>query len=57
MMLVDCVTKPVNGSQLFRLISYAIGLHFYPDPIQQHYVYVDLELDTLAISSQHCSFP
>jgi hypothetical protein len=42
LMLVDCCTKHVNGAQLFMQISVAIGVHFYPDPTQQHYV--DLEL-------------
>jgi len=44
MMLVDCCTKPVNGSQLFQQISFAIGVRFYPTPNSQHYI--DLDLDT-----------
>ena len=43
LMLVDCSTKPVNGSQLFSQISFAIGVCFYPSRDQQHYV--DLDLD------------
>jgi len=42
LMLVDCCTKPVNGSQLFVQISFAIGVRFYPDPTQQHYIDLDL---------------
>jgi hypothetical protein len=30
MQLADCSTKPVNGSQLFQSISYAIGQCYYP---------------------------
>jgi hypothetical protein len=37
LMLVDCNTKPVNGSQLFSQISYAIGQRFYPPSSSQHY--------------------
>jgi hypothetical protein len=43
LMLVDCSTKPVNGSQLFTQISFAIGVRFYPSRDQQHYI--DLDLD------------
>jgi hypothetical protein len=43
LMLVDCNTKPVNGSQLFSQISYAIGQRFYPPSSSQHYH--DLHLD------------
>ena len=43
MMLVDCSTKPVNGSLLFNQISFAIGVRFYPSTTSQHYV--DLNLD------------
>jgi hypothetical protein len=43
LMLVDCNTKPVNGSQLFSQISYAIGQRFYPPFSSQHYH--DLNLD------------
>jgi hypothetical protein len=43
LMLVDCSTKPVNGSQLYNQISFAIGVRFYPSRDQQHYV--DLDLD------------
>lgn len=43
MMLVDCSTKPVNGSQLFTQISYVIGQQFYPSSDKQHYH--DLQLD------------
>jgi hypothetical protein len=46
MMLVDCITKPVNGSHFFRQISYAIGVRFYPDPSMQYFV--DLALDTFS---------
>jgi hypothetical protein len=42
-MLVDCSTKPVNGSQLFQQISFAIGVCFYPNSKEQHYL--DLDLD------------
>ncbi len=42
LMLVDCSTKPVNGSQLFAQISFAIGVRFYPLPSQQHYLDLDL---------------
>jgi hypothetical protein len=38
LMLVDCCTKPVNGSLLFQQISFAIGVRFYPDPSTKHYV-------------------
>jgi hypothetical protein len=43
LMLVDCCTKPVNGSQLFSQISFAIGVRFYPPPT--HKDYVELQLD------------
>jgi len=46
LMLVDCSTKPVNGSQLFQQIAFAIGVRFYPDSTQQHYF--DLDLDTFS---------
>jgi hypothetical protein len=46
LMLVDCSTKPVNGSQLFQQISFAIGVRFYPDHTQQHYI--DLDLDNFS---------
>jgi len=46
MMLVDCCTKPVNGSQLFQQISFAIGVRFYPASNTQHYI--DLDLDTFS---------
>ncbi len=42
-MFVDCNTKPVNGSQLFSQISYAIGQRFYPPSSSQDYH--DLHLD------------
>lgn len=42
LMLVDCCTKPVNGSQLFYQISFAIGVRFYPAPNQQHFIDLDL---------------
>jgi hypothetical protein len=48
LMLVDCSTKPVNGSQLFQQIAFAIGVRFYPDSTQQHYV--DLDLDNFSWS-------
>jgi len=38
LMLVDCCTKPVNGSHLFQQISFAIGVRYYPSPSTQHYV-------------------
>jgi hypothetical protein len=44
MMLVDCCTKPVKGSQLFTQISYVIGQQYFPSSDQQHYH--DLALDT-----------
>jgi hypothetical protein len=44
LMLVDCNTKPVNGSQLYNQISYVIGQRFYPPPSSQHFH--DLQLDT-----------
>jgi hypothetical protein len=43
LILADCNTKPLNGSQLFPQISYAIGQRFYPHPSTQHYH--DLQLD------------
>ena len=46
MMLVDCSTKPVNGSQLFHQIAFAIGVRFYPQPTEQHYL--DLDLDNFS---------
>jgi hypothetical protein len=42
LMLVDCITKPVNGVQLHLQISYCVGKRFYPASSTQHYV--DLEL-------------
>jgi len=42
LMLVDCITKPVNGSQLYTQISFSIGQHFYPNPSLQHYHDLDL---------------
>jgi hypothetical protein len=36
LMLVDCNTKAVNGSQLFTQISFSIGQHFYPSLSLQH---------------------
>ena len=42
LMLVDCSTKPVNGSQLFQQISFAIGMRYYPIPSEQHYIDLDL---------------
>jgi len=38
LMLVDCCTKPVNGSHLFQQISFAIGVRYYPSPSTKHYV-------------------
>jgi hypothetical protein len=46
MMLVGCVTKLINGSQLMQQISYAIGVRFYLDRTQQDYV--DLKLYTFS---------
>jgi hypothetical protein len=46
LMLVDCSTKPVNGSHLYQQISFAIGVCFYPDRSQQHYI--DLDLDNFS---------
>jgi hypothetical protein len=43
MQLADCSTKPVNGSQLFQSISYAIGQHYYPSPHHHHYTLLDLD--------------
>jgi hypothetical protein len=43
MELADCSTKPVNGSQLFQSISYAIGQRYYPLPAHHHYVLLDLD--------------
>jgi hypothetical protein len=42
LMLVDCSTKPVNGTQLFQQISFAIGIRYYPAPSEQHYTDLDL---------------
>jgi len=42
LMLVDCITKPVNGSQLYTQISFSIGQRFYPSPSLQHYHDLDL---------------
>jgi hypothetical protein len=44
LMLCDCITKPSNGAKLFDQISYAIGRRFYPSPISQHYIDLDLRL-------------
>jgi hypothetical protein len=46
LMLVDCSTKPVNGSHLYHQISFAIGVRFYPARLQQHYI--DLDLDNFS---------
>ena len=43
LLLVNFSTKLINGSQLFQQISFAIGVRFYPDRTQQHYI--DLDLD------------
>jgi hypothetical protein len=40
--LVDCNTKPVNGSHLLTQISYVIGQCFYPTTDTQHYHDLDL---------------
>jgi len=53
LMLVDCSTKPVNGSQLFQQISFAIGVRFYPSRNQQHYI--DLDLDNFSWLYRLCS--
>jgi hypothetical protein len=42
LMLVDCITKPVNGAQLHLQISYCIGERFYPGESTQHYFDLDL---------------
>lgn len=42
LMLVDCCTKLVNGDQLYRQISYAIGQRFYPQKSTRHYELLDL---------------
>jgi hypothetical protein len=42
LMVVDCITKPVNGSQLYQQISFSIGQRFYPAPSLQHYHDLDL---------------
>ncbi len=42
LMLVDCITKLLNGSQFYTQISFSIGHHFYPDPSLQHYHDLDL---------------
>jgi hypothetical protein len=49
-MLVDCITKPVNGSQLSTQISFSIGQRFYPDSSLQHYH--DLDLDNYSWRSR-----
>jgi len=41
--LADCSTKPINGSQLFLAISYAIGQRYYPLPDHPHYTLLDLQ--------------
>ncbi len=41
--LVDCCTKPVNGSQLFCQIFFGIGVRFYPPSSLKHDV--ELQLD------------
>jgi hypothetical protein len=46
MMMVDCTTKPVNGAQLYRQVSYLIGQRFFPTKDLQHYF--DLDLDHYA---------
>jgi hypothetical protein len=46
MMLVDCTTKPVDGSQLYLQISFAIGVRYYPACNLQHYL--DLDLDNFS---------
>ena len=56
MMIVDCITKPVNGAQLYQQISFCIGVRFYPAVTQQHYI--DLDLDNFSwlprlLHSQH----
>jgi len=44
LLLCDCITKPSNGAKLFDQISYAIGQRFYPSPVSQHYIDLDLHL-------------
>jgi hypothetical protein len=46
MMLVDCTTKPVNGSQLYLQISFSIGIRYYPARNLQRYL--DLDLDNFS---------
>jgi len=55
LMVVDCITKPVNGSQLYQQISFSIGQRFYPDPSMQHYH--DLELDKYSWRSRYLKLP
>jgi hypothetical protein len=43
MQLADCSSKPINGSQLFRAISYAIGQRYYPLPHHHHYTLLNLD--------------
>jgi hypothetical protein len=43
LMIVDCISKPVNGAQLHLQISLCIGERFYPPASSQHYF--DLDLD------------
>jgi hypothetical protein len=40
--LADCSTKPVNGSQLFTAISFAMGQRYYPLPDHPHYILLEL---------------
>jgi hypothetical protein len=46
MMMVDCTTKPINGAQLYRQVSYLIGQRFFPTQDLQHFF--DLDLDHYA---------
>jgi hypothetical protein len=43
LMLVDCITKPVNGSHLYKQISFSIGQRYFPSPTLQHYHDLDLQ--------------
>jgi hypothetical protein len=50
LMVVDCITKPVNGVQLNVQISLCTGERFYPLPSLQHYA--DLDLDNYSWRSR-----
>ena len=42
LMLVDCLMKRVNSSQLYEQTSFSIDQRFYPDPSLRHYHDLDL---------------